>query len=80
MINLIGFLIAVKVDTLTSAYSPKWNAPSAQDGLEALFTAADLWPVVFGVTLIIWAVLITNLYRIEKRLRKLESEKTKTDG
>lgn len=67
MINLI-FL----QDTLTAAYAEKWSEPVSAGAAEQFFTSAELLPVVFGVTLIIWSVLLVNLYRIEKRLTKLE--------
>jgi hypothetical protein len=41
---------------------------------DAFFTSAELWPVVFGVCLIIWMVLLWNLYRMERRLMKLEKQ------
>lgn len=61
-------------DTLTSAYDSKWQGAGAaqQNDFLSFLTTGDLIFIVLGVTLIIWAVLIIYLIRLEKKLEKLE--------
>jgi hypothetical protein len=75
--NNLLFTVADSVahqDTITTAYANKWQAPALAPTSDAFFTSAELWPVVFGVCLIIWTVLLWNMYRMERRLMKLEKQ------
>jgi len=65
------------VDTLTKAYSNKWDAASNLQHANSVLKAAsshDLIFIVLGVTLIIWFVLLFFIIRVDKKLGKLENE------
>ncbi len=67
--------LAAAQDTLSSAYSQKWSGPTSGNNLvEGFFTYAELWPVVFGVSVIIWGVLLWNLYSMERKLYRIEQK------
>jgi hypothetical protein len=71
--------LAAAQDTLSTAYSQKWSGPTANNTLvEGFFTSAELWPVVFGVSIIIWGVLLWNLYSMERRLYRIEQKQEET--
>ncbi|MCA1802099.1 MAG: hypothetical protein LC662_06540 [Rhodothermaceae bacterium] len=62
-------------DTLTSAYSGKWDAAEEVETAGAFvqfMSSNDLIFVVLGVSLIIWFVILFFLFRIEKKLALLE--------
>lgn len=80
-----------QVDTLTAAYSQSWegvtattgqNATQTESGFVQMMSSNDLWPVVLGVSLIIWFVLLFFLIRLERRLHHAELSyfKTPTDS
>jgi hypothetical protein len=65
------------VDTLTQAYSQKWDAAGdlAQSGWFVQTAASyDLIFIVMGVSLIIWFVLLFFLIRVDKKVQKLEQQ------
>ena len=65
------------VDTLTQAYADNWSGASGAEDAGAFIqfmSSNDLIYVVLGVTLIIWAVLIFFLYRIDSKVSKLEEQ------
>ncbi len=64
------------VDTLTKAYSKTWSgATGAEDGaFIQLMSSHELIYVVLGVTLIIWCVLLFFLFRVDKKVSKLEEQ------
>lgn len=65
------------VDTLTKAYSDNWSGVSGSGDAGAFvqfMSSNDLIFVVLGVTLIIWAVLIFFLYRLDTKVSKLEEQ------
>ncbi|MDR9417452.1 CcmD family protein [Gracilimonas sp.] len=65
------------VDTLTEAYSDQWaGAPGAEEaGVFVQFMSSnDLIYVVLGVSLIIWLVLLFFLFRVDKKVAKLEEQ------
>lgn len=65
------------VDTLSEAYSSKWEATS---GLEHsgtfmhMMASHDLIYVVMAVSLIIWFVLLFFMIRTDKKVGELEEE------
>jgi hypothetical protein len=62
-------------DTLTSAYSDKWDAAQDVESAGAFvqfMSSNDLIFVVLGVSLIIWFVILFFLFRIENKLTLLE--------
>lgn len=62
-------------DTLTSAYSDKWDAAEEVETAGAFvqfMSSNDLIFVVLGVSLIIWFVILFFLFRIEQKLTLLE--------
>ncbi|MFU8858952.1 MAG: hypothetical protein ACNA8K_00885 [Cyclonatronaceae bacterium] len=62
-------------DTLSSAYSDKWDAADEIETAGAFvqfMSSNDLILVVLGVSLIIWFVILFYLFRIEKKLALLE--------
>lgn len=70
-----------QVDTLTASYSEKWEGVTTTTGEPMLETeyafvqmmsSNDLWPVVLGVSLIIWFVLLFFVLRLERRLYHAE--------
>ena len=69
MLYLVG-----QADTLTQAYSDKWDGASQDDGAFVDFmTSNDMIFVVLGVSLIIWFVLLFFISRTEKKLAILEA-------
>jgi len=68
---------AASVDTLTKAYSQKWDAASNLQHANPVLKAAsshDLIFIVLAVTLIIWFVLLFFIIRVDKKLGELENE------
>lgn len=70
-----------QVDTLTAAYSQSWegvtattgqNVAQTESGFVQMMSSNDLWPVVLGVSLIIWFVFLFFLIRLERRLHHAE--------
>jgi hypothetical protein len=67
--------VKVMPDTLSGAYSEKWDAAADMESAGAFvqyMSSNDLIFVVLGVSLIIWFVILFYLYRIEKKLTRLE--------
>lgn len=65
------------VDTLTQTYSDKWSgAPGAEEAnaFVQFMSSNELIYVVLGVTLIIWFVLLFFLFRLDKKVTRLEEE------
>lgn len=65
------------VDTLTQAYSDNWSgAPGAEEAgaFIQLMSSNELIYVVLGVSLIIWLVLLFFLFRVDKKVSKLEEQ------
>jgi hypothetical protein len=71
-----------QVDTLTASYGDKWEGVTTTAGNPTLETESafvqmmssnDLWPVVLGVSLIIWFVLLFFVLRLERRLQQTEA-------
>ena len=65
------------VDTLTQAYSDTWSGATGAEEAGALIqfmSSNDLIYVVLGVSLIIWLVLIFFLFRVDKKVSKLEEQ------
>jgi len=65
------------VDTLTKAYSQKWDAASNLQHANPVIKAAsshDLIFIVLGVTLIIWFVLLFFIIRVDNKLGNLEKK------
>ncbi len=63
------------VDTLTQAYSDKWEGESLAESSNAFITfmySNDLTYVVLGVTLIIWSVLLFFMIRVDRKVSSLE--------
>jgi hypothetical protein len=66
---------ALKTDTITAAYSDIWDAAGGAETAGAFvrfMSSNDLIFVVLGVSLIIWFVILYYLFRIEKKLARLE--------
>ncbi len=64
------------VDTLTRSYSDQWNAMEHLDeasGFVRMMASNDLLPVVLGVSLIIWFVLLFFLIRLDRKVGRLEN-------
>lgn len=65
------------VDTLTQAYSDKWagaeNVEQANAFVQFMYSN-DLIFVVLGVTLIIWAVLLFFMFRVDNKVSTLEEK------
>ncbi|HAC14389.1 MAG TPA: hypothetical protein DCE78_00365 [Bacteroidetes bacterium] len=67
-------LFNVQTDTLTQAYSDKWDGPTQDEGAFIDFmTSNDMIFVVLGVSLIIWFVLLFFITRTEKKLAIIEA-------
>ena len=65
------------VDTLTQAYSNKWTGEESFEQTNAFITfmySNGLIYVVLGVTLIIWAVLLFFMFRIDNKITSLENK------
>lgn len=63
------------VDTLTKAYSGKWQGASTAENtnlVEQVLGSNDLIFVVLTVSLIIWFVLLTFLIRLDKKVSRIE--------
>lgn len=68
-------LLLTQVDTLTQAYSDKWEGASAnQSAFADLMTSNDMIFVVLGVSLIIWFVILSYLVKTENTLSRIEKE------
>ena len=64
----------VQTDTLTQAYSDKWDGTAQDEGAFVDFmTSNDMIFVVLGVSLIIWFVLLFFITRTEKKLAIIEA-------
>lgn len=71
-------LILAQTDTLTQAYSDKWEgAESSSNAFIQFMNSNELSFVVLGVSLIIWFVLIAFLYSVDRSLKRLESNESK---
>lgn len=65
------------VDTLTQAYSDQWAGANGAEEASAFvqfMSSNDLIFVVLGVSLIIWLVLLFFLFRVDKKVTKLEEQ------
>lgn len=65
------------VDTLTQAYSDNWSGANGTEEAGAFIqfmSSNELIYVVLGVSLIIWAVLLFFLFRVDKKVTKLEEQ------
>ena len=65
------------VDTLTEAYSDQWAGTNGAEEASAfiqLMTSNELIYVVLGVSLIIWLVLLFFLFRVDRKVSKLEDQ------
>ncbi|MDR9388683.1 MAG: hypothetical protein RI513_06740, partial [Balneolaceae bacterium] len=71
-----------QVDTLSASYGDKWQGVTStaadptlqtESAFVQLMGSNDLWPVVLGVSLIIWFVLLFFVYRLERRLHHVEA-------
>ena len=65
------------VDTLTQAYSDQWAGASGAEEASTFvqfMSSNDLIFVVLGVSLIIWLVLLFFLFRVDKKVTKLEEQ------
>jgi CcmD family protein len=68
-------LLLTQVDTLTQAYSDKWEGANAnQSAFADLMTSNDMIFVVLGVSLIIWFVVLSYLVKTENTLSRIEKE------
>lgn len=70
------------VDTLTQVYSEKWSGTAEGENVGAFIqfmSSNDLIFVVLGVSLIIWAVLLFFLIRLDKKVGKLEGQIKSSD-
>lgn len=68
---------AAVVDTLSEAYSSKWEAPAGLEDAGPLMQAMasnDLIYIVLGVSLIIWLVLLFFIIRTDKKVGRLEEK------
>lgn len=71
-------LILAQTDTLTQAYSDKWEgAESSSNAFIQFMNSNDLSFVVLGVSLIIWFVLLAFLYSVDRSIQRLESNESK---
>lgn len=74
---------SVILDTLSQSYSEKWYADEFVETSNLFITfmySNDLIFVVLGVTLIIWFVLLFFIFRVDKKLSKLEQEIQQTQN
>lgn len=69
------------VDTLTQAYAEKWSGAELEqtNAFITFMYSNDLIFVVLGVTLIIWAVLLFFLFRIDSKVSSLEKKVNSVD-
>lgn len=71
-------LILAQTDTLTQAYSDKWEgAETSSNAFIQFMNSNELSFVVLGVSLIIWFVLLAFLYSVDRSLKRLESNESK---
>jgi hypothetical protein len=64
-------------DTLTNAYSQKWEGASGFEEANAVIQAAasnDLIFIVLAVSLVIWFVLLFFIIRVDKKVVDLEQK------
>lgn len=68
-------LISVS-DTLTQAYSDKWASAEFEqtNAFIQFMYSNDLIYVVLGVTLIIWLILLFFLFKVDKKVSKIEHQ------
>lgn len=65
------------VDTLTQAYADQWSGAGGAEEAGAFIqfmSSNELIYVVLGVSLIIWLVLLFFLFRVDKKVSKLEEQ------
>ncbi|GAB5408292.1 MAG: hypothetical protein BalsKO_06570 [Balneolaceae bacterium] len=69
------------VDTLTQAYAEKWSGAELEqtNAFLSIMYSNDLIFVVLGVTLIIWAVLLFFLFRVDSKVSSLEEKLNSTE-
>ena len=69
------------VDTLTQAYASKWSGAELEqtNAFISFMYSNDLIFVVLGVTLIIWAVLLFFLFRVDSKITSLEKKINSSD-
>ncbi|MBO6525246.1 MAG: hypothetical protein JJ971_15560 [Balneolaceae bacterium] len=69
------------VDTLTQAYAEKWSGAELEqtNAFISLMYSNDLIFVVLGVTLIIWAVLLFFMFRVDSKVSSLEEKINSAD-
>lgn len=71
------------VDTLSQAYSDQWSGTNGAEEAGAIIqfmSSNELIYVVLGVSLIIWLVLLFFLFRVDKKVSKIEEQiKTKEE-
>ncbi len=70
------------VDTLTKAYSDKWSGAELEqtNAFLKVMYSNDLIFVVLGVTLIIWAVLLFFMFRVDRKVSALEDKFNSTEN
>lgn len=76
MLTVIYFILFVQ-DTLSKAYADKWLAHQRiheSNRLMGLLASHELSFVVFGVVLIVLAVIFTYLFRLDNKISKIESK------
>lgn len=74
---------SVMMDTLSQSYGEMWTADEFVESSNVFITfmySNDLIFVVLGVTLIIWFVLLFFIFRVDKKLSKLEQEIQQTQN
>ncbi|MEX0721908.1 MAG: CcmD family protein [Balneolaceae bacterium] len=67
----------ITVDTLSQTYSDNWSGVAGGEDVGAFvqfMSSNELIFVVLGVSLIIWAVLLFFLIRVDKKVSKLEDQ------
>lgn len=64
------------LDTLTQAYSDKWSGAELEqtNAFITFMYSNNLIFVVLGVTLIIWAVLLFFMFRVDSKVSSLEKK------
>ncbi|MEX1010568.1 MAG: hypothetical protein WDZ29_00750 [Balneolaceae bacterium] len=65
------------VDTLAQSFGENWQGAGSMEGSSAfvqMMSSNELLPVVLGVSLIIWFVLLFFLVRVDLRIKALENE------
>ncbi len=63
-------------DTLTQVYSDKWMGTELEqtNAFIQFMYSNDLIYVVLGVTLIIWLILLFFLFKVDKKVTKIEHQ------